>query len=163
MSRKSSNTKRVMTVVGLPLVGLSMIPLYQFGRPWLDYHLGNWVVYDCKIQGDSWPVGAREDGRVEKVFVTTGQSVFVGQLLARMNTQDLDSEEKVILAKIALAKDVLSAEKLYIEKMIDSIASEEEYQRAKIGLAKKKSKANILFIEIKKGREVAARIFFCRT
>ena len=95
MTRRNNKSNRFLTTVLFPAIGLLAIPMYQYGRPWVDYHQQNLVVYEFRINSESIPIGANMDGQIEKRFVHSGQKIEIGDVVAKMDTCDLEQKKKI--------------------------------------------------------------------
>ena len=141
MTHSQRKTNRVYVTLVFPLLGLALIPAYQYGRPWVDYHQQNLVIYDFRFNSDFVPIGADEDGTIEKISVQIGQKVRVGDLIAQLNTDRLVIERQKSKTLIKRYESVFAAEKLAIEKSIESLTAKRESIASKIQVAQSESQA----------------------
>ena len=141
MSRNSSKSKRILTAVAFPLIGLSALPLYRFSRPWIDFHQKNFVIYDCRIHSPVLPVGSKQEGLIQEIFVKTGDTIQAGQPIAQLDTSDLDAEERRWQGRLELARIRLDSERKRIQSSVDAALSRETWQSAQVEVARQRAKA----------------------
>ena len=62
-------------------------------------------------------------GKIEKIYVKEGQNVNKGDLLAKLNTKDLEIRKKELLANINALEDKIKATKIQKEKLNNDIST----------------------------------------
>ena len=127
MSRNSSKSKRILTAVAFPLIGLSALPLYRFSRPWIDFHQKNFVIYDCRIHSPVLQIGSKQEALIQEIFVKTGDSIQAVQPIAQLDTCDLDVDERRWQGRLKLARIRMDSERTRIQSSVDVALSRENW------------------------------------
>ncbi len=100
-------------------------------------------------------VGAQEDGRVKSVLVEIGQQVRSGDIMARLDTSDLEAEKESLEKEVAALEEALESDKKRFSKeyarlilTLEARASDIREQNAELEAAK--SELRVMQDEIKR-------------
>jgi HlyD family secretion protein len=84
-----------------------------------------------RIEAEQVLVAAKYPGRVRQVLVDEGQTVDEGQVVARMDTSELDAQQAGAVAQVRRAeKAALSAEAAIAQRASEQALAQQEYDRA---------------------------------
>ena len=122
----SKKSGRLYSFLAVAVFASTAIATHRYGRPWIEYHQQNLVVYDCRLQSEAIPLGAKYPGRIAELFVQTGQKVAPGDIVARMDTSELTVEAQRAKAAIELAEANLNAEQLAIDKALETMIAQQK-------------------------------------
>ena len=123
------------------MASASLVPAYHYGTPWMKYHSENLVVYDCRLQSDSIPVGTKYAGRISELFVEVGDSVEEGDLIAKLDVGDLVARKAKAELEVAMAEANHKSTKSSIDSAIKTLQTRHECMEAKFLIATKQSTA----------------------
>lgn len=141
MPEALSKPRRYNWMFSAIILGIAAIPIYRFGYPWLEYHQQNVVLYDCRLQSESLPIGAKYPGRINEILVQIGQPINSGDVIARMDSSELDARLERASASIKLAQANAEAEQVAIEKALATIFAQKQCLDAKSKVASNRAKA----------------------
>ncbi|MEM7454303.1 MAG: efflux RND transporter periplasmic adaptor subunit [Planctomycetota bacterium] len=140
MSRARKRSK-IVPLMSIVIVSFGACPAYYFGQPWIRFHQENVVVYDCRLNSDSIPVGSMYSGRIKELHVTVGQSIEPGDVIAVLDTMEIDAEIVKATAAIELAEAGLAAEQLAIERAVDAMIAQQQCLEARLSVSETRSDA----------------------
>jgi len=101
------------------------------------------IVYgNGRLEADEIDVDTKFAGRVAQLYASEGDLVHAGQLVARMDTRDLEASRRAALAQVAQA-----------DRLVDEMQANLQQQRSQLALAAK---------ELDRYRELVARDFVDR-
>ena len=112
------------------------IPLILFiiiaaaGWSWYKSNAGFVSSDDAYIDADRMSVSSKILGRITNLYVTDGDSVKAGQVLARLDSTDLIAQKNQAIAALNLANETVPLSKVNIAK------ASEDFERAKLQLQK---------------------------
>lgn len=103
---KKFNTKRAVLISSLIVAVLAAC-----GFSWWLYASGRVTTDDARVKGTIVSVSSRVSARAEQVIVNEGDTVQAGQILAKMDTKELEAQLAQSKANLAAAQAKLAAVK----------------------------------------------------
>lgn len=100
------------------------------GWYWYKANAGFVSSDDAYIDADRMSVSSKILGRITNLYVTDGDTVKAGQVLARLDSTDLIAQKNQAIAALNLANETIPLSKVNIAK------ATEDYERAKLQLQK---------------------------
>jgi membrane fusion protein (multidrug efflux system) len=107
------------------LIGIGVAGWY-----WYKSNAGFVSSDDAFIDADRLSVSSKILGRITNLYVTDGDTVQAGQVLARLDSTDLIAQKNQAIASLNLANETIPLSKVNIAK------ATEDYERAKLQLQK---------------------------
>jgi membrane fusion protein, multidrug efflux system len=107
------------------LIGVAVAGWY-----WYKSNAGFVSSDDAYIDADRMSVSSKILGRITNLYVTDGDTVKAGQVLARLDSTDLVAQKNQAIAALNLANETIPLSKVNIAK------AAEDYERAKLQLQK---------------------------
>ncbi len=136
------------------------VPLILFigvgiaGWYWYKSNAGFVSSDDAYVDADRMSVSSKILGRITNLYVTDGDTVTAGHVLARLDSTDLIAQKKQAIAALNLANETIPLSKVTIAKAVDdfnrakmqlqkSIITKEQYDHAQKALEAAEAEFNI--------------------
>lgn len=147
MSIQPNQSRRIQVVFGCLAALIAGLAAYQYGLPWIEFHHDKLVVHDCRVRSETLPIGAKYNGRIDELMVVVGQQIKAGDVIARINSDDLDAKQSCVEASIRLAESKYKARQIEIKAHLQTLLARKEYLKSTRDISSRKHAANETQIE----------------
>ena len=141
MRHLTARHRRALFFGGYLLLATSVGIAVHVSRPWLRLHQENLVAHDCRLNSEAVPIGSKYPGRIKELCVEIGQQVEPGDVVARLDTKQLEAEFAKARAAMELARAELAAEELAIEKASAAMNAQQQCLKAEVSVSSSRSTA----------------------